>query len=194
MKNLKLILFIFVIIILHILLVNLNINQGSNFYNKQNEKNVFFIHDIFSFLPNLSKNELALNLLNMSFLLIFLLPFKGIIEFTSIFLIIFFIRHIFINLTILPPITELKEKTLVAKYLIGHDFDKIFSGHFAYGFLLTLILYKYKIIVNIPILVIYNIFNAFLILSTKSHYTIDLAVSFIVTLLVFLQKWKIPRV
>jgi hypothetical protein len=170
--------------LLHIFLVDFNNNKGEEFYNNNSCKQ---IHDIFSFLPDLSNNYYLVLFLNIQFLLIVFLPFKGIAELSILFLVIMIIRHVFVNLTILPPLTEIKHKDNNLKYIFGGDYDKIFSGHFAFGFLLTLFLYKYKIITNIYLLIFYNIFNAFLILSTKSHYTIDVVISFVVTLLVYIS-------
>lgn len=179
--------YIILFIILHMFLVNLNTEMGIDFYTNNSCKE---IHDIFSFLPDLSNNIILLSFINLQVLFIFLLPFKNIKEFLILFIFIMIIRHIFVNLTILPSQTEIKHSNNNLKYILGGDYDKIFSGHFAFGFLLTLLLYKYQIITNIPLLIFYNLFNAFALISTKSHYTIDIAVSLVVTLLIFITNSK----
>lgn len=97
-------------------------------------------------------------------------------------ILIFFIRDIFNLATILPQ-DESCEYSAEFK-LSGGCWDKVFSGHFSLCYFLSLMYYKYGIITSIPLIVIANIINALLIITSKSHYTVDVLTAFFVTSLV----------
>ena len=65
----------------------------------------------------------------------------------------------------------------------------MFSGHFAFGLLLTLLLFKYNILennwFNMILFVCINAIHLFILSVTRSHYTMDMIVSLYVTLFVF---------
>lgn len=101
----------------------------------------------------------------------------------AMFIPIFITRDIFLMSTILP-----KDESCTVKdgfQLTGGCYDKMFSGHFAFGFALTLLYYKFNIITNIPLLILINLINSIIIICSKSHYTIDVLTSFIVVSLIF---------
>ena len=119
--------------------------------------------------------------------ILFLSDYKAGIDYITYYIPIILLRCIMINSTILP-----KNKKCNENYSLIHGcYDKIFSGHFATLFLATFIFYKYNIIKNIYLLFIINLINAFIILSTRSHYTIDLLVSIIVVLLFYTNNIKL---
>jgi len=190
------IIILFAIISLFSYLTHLN---GNKFYenriknNKINPK----VYDIgHKYLPNLSENNFLLTTINIFVvippLIIFLLYGNDIFyEFIYYFFIIYLIRMIMINLTILPKYKMCEDKFEIYNLFNGHCYDKIFSGHFASIFLLILIVYKHNIITNIPILIIYGLFNFISILLTRSHYTIDIIVAIIVVLVAYLNIPKI---
>lgn len=113
-------------------------------------------------------------------------------DFATLLIIVNIIRDITINLTILPKNKECNPKDigLIYSTIAGACYDKIFSGHFAFVLLLSLLYNSYSIITNVPVLIIWNIINAILILMTRSHYTIDIVVSFLVCTMVFNEYMK----
>ena len=58
--------------------------------------------------------------------------------------------------------------------------------------MLTLMYYTYGYITNIPLLVGWNLINGLIIISTRSHYTIDVVMALFVCLTVFTNDIKIP--
>lgn len=176
----------------HMLMLSNVENIGESFYSNRIENNKLNpkVYDIFhKYLPDLSKYEWISNLywVIISVILFSYIDLDGIIEFFSYFIVLFIIRDISINLTILP-----KNKKCYENSIFGGCYDKIFSGHFASIYLLTLIVSKYNIVSPV-VLVIINIINAFLILLTRGHYTIDIFVSFFITSLLFTNNIKIPK-
>lgn len=123
------------------------------------------------------------------------ISFNFIHEFLSKFIILIFLRCLTIISTILPRNCELKFKlnkktnfwTLLYHKIIGGGYyDKCFSGHAAFGLLLTLLLFKYNFlqtnIFNILLYTIFNIIHFFMITITRSHYTVDIVVAIFMTL------------
>jgi hypothetical protein len=160
-------------------------NKGELFYKEP----VTRIHDTFhDILPVFNPEILGFRIRDiyvfaLTVPILFTEP-KIAIEFLKKYLIIILIRCVAINLTILPNAS----KDCVKGFdLIKGCFDKVFSGHFSTLFLASLMYYKYSII-NAPLLVSVNFINAFLIIASRSHYSIDIFVAFFVTLFIFQQK------
>jgi hypothetical protein len=173
--------------------------NGSDFYEDRikNNKTTPKVFDIgHKYLPDMSDSVLLPALLNGMVVLgpIFVdlvLDYKITNEFIYYFIIIMFIRMIMMNVTILPKNKKCNQEFSFISSFNGHCYDKIFSGHFASTFLLVLILYNRKITTNPLILGGLATSNALLILLTRSHYTIDILVSAIVVLFVYLN---VPRI
>lgn len=164
---------------------NCHIN-GSMFYNNRinNGKITPKVFDIgIKYTPNLSNNKL-LHMLN-DFIAIgipFLFGNEVFYEYVKYFLVIVLIRDIFTNVTILPKDKECKDTELsMYSFLTGHCYDKIFSGHFSSFFLLTLILLQ-KGIIKSTFAIVINILYGLLIISLRSHYTIDIIIAAVVVL------------
>lgn len=147
------------------------------------------------YLPNYEKYELIGNLyigfvflitlFNLSYAVLIMIIF----EFIAYLIPIFFVRTIFALVTVLPPSSKCVYNPYTS-IVNGGCYDKIFSGHFASIFLLTLLLKKYNII-SMPILILLNVINVLIILSTRIHYTIDILVSFCITYLMYINKIRI---
>jgi hypothetical protein len=182
--------------------------NGHTFYQERvNNKKIYpKVFDIgHKFLPNFHGNLYLETLLNGMvvlgpFITEFILGYKILDDYIYYLAIILIIRMVMINITILPPIKECLKKDEngedihkfgIKELFNGHCYDKIFSGHFASVFLFILILYSKNIFTNIPVLTLYAVFNAILILITRYHYTIDIVVAMLVTLLVYLHVPKI---
>jgi len=114
------------------------------------------------------------------------------IHFVSMLIVIYLIRDITINLTILPKNKNCKVDNKWYKKIINGCYDKIFSGHFSFTYLLSLYYYSYGIITNVPFLIIWNLLNAFVILITRSHYTIDIIMAFFVCSFIFTNNIRLP--
>ena len=148
------------------------------------------IYDIgHKYLPNLTKYEYISHLYVLFFSIFFLLPniFK---EFVGFIIPIFLIRLITIHLTILPKNEECNIDNEFKVF--GGCYDKIFSGHFSVVFLITLLLQKHKYI-SLLWAFILNIINILLILTTRSHYIIDIVVAFFVTLFIYQNDFTLFR-
>jgi hypothetical protein len=113
-------------------------------------------------------------------------------DFAVLLVIINMIRDITINITILPKDNECKfiNDNELYNALLGGCYDKIFSGHFAFVFILSLLYNSYNIITNVPLLIGWNIINSLIILLIRSHYTVDLVVSFFVCITIFNEYMK----
>lgn len=107
------------------------------------------------------------------------------------FIIVILIIRIFTNiLTILPKNNSC---TISNSFSFrGGCYDKIYSGHFASVFIATLILYKNKYI-NIILLVLINLINSLFIILSRNHYTIDIVMSFFVSLVVYQNNFNICK-
>ena len=105
---------------------------------------------------------------------------------------IFLVRCITIYSTILPKLDHCDVKNIFYLCFFGGCYDKIFSGHFAVTYLLTLLLHENNYI-NTYVLWAINIINGLFIIVSRNHYTIDIVVSLFVVWLVFYNKINICR-
>jgi hypothetical protein len=172
-------------------------NNANDYYNDRIDKNkttpkVFDI--MHKYLPDWSNYDW----LNNAILLVTIIPLvyqndKNLyFDFVSLIIIINIIRDIIINITILPKDKncDLKKYSFMYSTAFGACYDKIFSGHFAFVFILTLLYNSYSIITNMPMIILWNIFNAVSILLIRSHYTIDIIISVFISLGVFNEYMK----
>ncbi len=185
-----------ILICVHILTVHHVSNTGYSFYNNRIQKGKINpkVYDIgVKYTPNLS-NYKSLEYLSHFFAYILPLLFGIDVfrEYLQYYIVITLLRYLLNILTILPKEKHCDDKISIFNYIFGHCYDKIFSGHFASLFLLSLILFDNKIITSIPLLTIFNVFNALLILSLRFHYTIDIIVAILVTIIVYQNNIKIP--
>lgn len=165
--------------------------EAKTFYNKRiiEKKIQPKIYDIGEkYIPDLSNNHI---LHRISDIIVLILPLcfgQNILKKHASYIIpIFLIRYFFISLTILPKNKSCDDNSMgIHNYIFGHCYDKIFSGHFAVIFLLSLILYDNGY--NYIFLILLNIINTFLILAIRSHYTIDIAVAAIVVIVSYQNK------
>jgi hypothetical protein len=153
-----------------------------------------YIYDIIhSNTPDYSRYNYSKNW----FLLMFLIPMFINFERVNVaflkelvikFCLILMIRSITIMSTILPRQQGCEVKSLgLFNYALGGTcYDKMFSGHFAFGLLITLLLFKYDIVASNSIyyFTTANILHFFILAVTRSHYTMDLLVAIFVTLFV----------
>ena len=168
-------------------------NKSEVFYNNVKLKQKSKIYDIIH--NNLPSTRNLMTIVDTTpFILLVVILFIDVNLFYNIigFLItIFFIRLVIINLTILPKDNncDIKKSSLLS----GGCYDKIYSGHFSSVFMCLLILYTNKYI-NLFILLYSSIIFALLIITSRSHYTIDIFVALLIVIIVYENNINICRI
>jgi len=157
-----------------------------NYYKTVSHPSVFDIG--YHLLPNLSKYEFIGNIYSGIFIIILLCLANLWEEFLGFLIPIMFLRLLFIHITILPKhrSCNINEQN----YLFGGCYDKIFSGHFAVLLLITLLLKKYNYI-SLPLFIVINVIHFLMILVFRWHYTIDMVIAGLITLLIFQNNLNI---
>ena len=173
-----------IIIIFFILLLNFlfiqNLNAVGNYYYKKPIQ----LYDIgFKYLPNLHKYAFIADIIIILSFLSFFIP--GLfIQFIYLIIPIWFIRFVTASVTVLPKTNECNIRSKLYSTFFGGCYDKIFSGHFAVVFSITLLLLE-KSYISMMTTAIINIVNGLFIIAVRNHYTIDVIVSFFVTLCIY---------
>lgn len=160
------------------------------------ENNQGLIYDI---VHNNTTDYSQYNYTKNWFMIFFLLPIfinfdkvssAFLIELVIKFCLIVIIRSLTMASTILPRQNgcEVKNLGLFNMTIGGTCYDKMFSGHFALGFLITLMLFKYNIVRpttnNLIYFFVINAVHALILTITRSHYSMDVVVAFFITFLV----------
>lgn len=101
-------------------------------------------------------------------------------------------RLLVINITILPKDKKCDIKKNSCIYT-GGCYDKVYSGHFAVIFISLLVLYTNKYI-NIFTLTALLTISGLLIITSRSHYTIDILVSFLVVVVAYQNNINVGRI
>jgi hypothetical protein len=159
---------------------------GMAFYDDtQNNGKVFDL--LHSMTPDLSDykayNDIIVSATALSFLFI---P-KGMElfkEFAAKFILIMVIRALTTVSTILPKHEKCDATPRFSRYWRGQCYDKVFSGHTSFVLLATLI-YLREGILGWPAFLGINLANITSIVLTRSHYTVDIVLAILITLLVY---------
>jgi hypothetical protein len=128
-------------------------------------------------------------------IIIFLLPyiinnkFNYLFDNLKLFSLIFGLRIITSTITEIPssdPDCE-TNKLGIFKYLSGHCFDKIFSGHTSLTLLLVLIAYDKNLLSYKKYLLfqILQILYALMLIYTRGHYSVDVILAYIIVVPIF---------
>ena len=176
---LKLTIIIFVVYFFCILFTSKLDNNIDIYYKKMSHPTVFDIG--YYVLPNLSKYEFICNIYICIFIILLYLSNLWE-EFLGFLIPIMIIRLLFIHVTILPKHRSCNINK--QNYLFGGCYDKIFSGHFSIILLITLLLKKYKYI-SLTSLILININYFIMLLVFRWHYTIDMIIAGLITLIIF---------
>ena len=163
--------------------------KSEKFYKKtENYKKVQdLLHDV---LPHVDYLNYAPDfLLILVFAYMALMNYKLIYHFGGLVFSLILLRQLIIQITVLPKNDMCKIKTHTSIFR-GGCYDKIFSGHFGIGFLMTLILYDNGLINKVSAVFI-NFLNALFILLTRSHYTIDIVVSIFAVIIIYQNNLNI---
>lgn len=187
------ILYIIVIFIVNLLLTyNVHL-QGKIFYNNriQEGKTNPKVYDIgMRYIPDLSKHvELEYLVHAIPVVLPFIFGKMILLTFLQLSLYLYMIRTVFINLTILPKHKHCDDTSFsVQSAVIGHCYDKVFSGHFAAIALIVMLAYGAGLLSNIIIPIIILVSYGILIIALRFHYTIDIAVAVLVAYVIYINK------
>ena len=157
----------------------ITLKLGEQHYNNKSCELFDIFHKI---LPDLHNYENVINYILLIGLtsLYFLGTNALITEYISKIIIILLVRAFTIISTILPKHNKCESDLSISSFFIGGCYDKIFSGHTAAILLLTLLYFREHII-NMPSLIGINLLNILLIISTRSHYTVDVLLAVFVT-------------
>ena len=142
------------------------------------------IYDLgFTKLPNLHKYAFLSDVIIVLSSFVFFIP-GMLMKFIYLFIPIMLIRCITIQATVLPKMTHCHIPDGFYSRCFGGCHDKIFSGHFAFVFLITLLLFE-KSYLSLFATSIINVLHGLFIISVRNHYSIDVIVSFFVTLCIY---------
>lgn len=191
------VLIVIILATLHILASSHVEKVGEEYYserianNKTNPKVYDIAHKYIPYTQSLEfSSEVFLFICTLP--LLFSWNYQLFEDFLSYYVIVMGLRALFITSTILPKDkTCADDRNPLLCTFTGGCYDKIFSGHFAFLYILSLLYYQYGVITSIPVLVGANLLNAYFILSSRAHYSIDLIVAFFVVSFVFTNKIKI---
>lgn len=176
-------------------LVYLCHTNGKIFYEDRKKKckttqKVFDISH--KYLPDHSKDNFWHIAMNAFIFAPLLLNLSILDDYLSYSAPILFFKQIVSNVTILPKNKNCDDSNFSLLYFLnGHCYDKIFSGHFASSVLISMILYNRGIVTNPYVLGLYNLISAYLILATRSHYTVDILIGGYVAVTSYLLKINI---
>jgi hypothetical protein len=159
---------------------------GMAFYDKtENNGKVFdLLHAVTPDFSNFKPyNDIIVSVVAFSFLFV---P-KGVTlfkEFATKFILIMVIRALTTISTILPKHEKCDSTPQWSRYIRGQCYDKVFSGHTSFVLLATLI-YLREGVLGFPAFLGINLANITSIILTRSHYTVDIVLAVLITLLVY---------
>lgn len=147
-------------------IIHNNTNEYSNYSNLVDIATLIFIFPIFKSLKNDN--------------------FEPISYFISIFSILMILRSFALLATDIPSCDKNCNPHNLTLYNIffGHCHDKLFSGHNAITILSIITAYKFKLITiqQLTLLIILQLIYAYSIIITRSHYTVDVLLSYYITI------------
>lgn len=182
------------VVSLHCMTMRAAFNIGTAFYKHREHAAVWDV--MHAHLPDYSKHNHTKN----AYLLVFCAPllFTGITptfakEFALKFALVVLLRSLATVTTILPKnprCTCDNPAGLLNVTVQGTCYDKMFSGHFAFGLLLTVLMFKHRLITPsvaaVGLFALLNCAHVLILGATRAHFTQDVVVSIYVTLLVVL--------
>ena len=188
---------IFVIIVIYLLVCKKVFNRLENkseiFYenikSKQKSKLYDVIHNNLPSTRNLMTIVDAIPFILLG--VIFCIDVNLFYNIMGFLVTIFILRIIIIHLTILPK--DKKCNIQNSSVYNGGCYDKVYSGHFATIFICLLSLYMNKYI-NLFILLSLSIIFALIIITSRSHYTIDIFVAFLIVVVVYQNNINTCRI
>lgn len=149
-------------------------------------------------LPNMEKYYNYHNIVPILILvpILFVRDKVRFLKYAATYLLIFFtIRAITIAVTVLPNSNSSPLQRLdPIHYILGHSYDKISSGHFAFAFILFSLYIKFNVLSTMwaIILGILVIGNGVFLVMVRAHYTVDIVISFVISFLL-LNGYEISK-
>lgn len=165
-------------------------NTGKNFYKNKEDQRIYDVSH--KHLPNYFHYKFLKDLWILLLLFpIFLSDHPKLIlrEIFGFAVVLVVLRSVTTAVTILPKTDSRCDSENRINWM-GSCYDCIFSNHTAIGFVVTLIL-LHNDVLTLPALFFYNFINILLILSTRSHYTVDVIFALIITLFVYQNDLKV---
>ena len=168
-------------------------NKSEVFYDNIKLKQKSKIYDIIHHnLPSLRSLTIVSDILPYILLTIILfIDLKIFYNILGFLITIFVARMIIIHLTILPKDKKCDIKN--SSVYNGGCYDKVYSGHFSTIFICLLTLYMNKYI-NLFTLLSLSIIFALIIISSRSHYTIDVVVACLIVIIVYQNNINACRI
>lgn len=175
---------IIIAIVLYIIGQLLVQNTGTKFYNHIKDKDLVIYDIIQNNTPDIYNKRIIVDIFAFVILLysINVLSWTELYMFFKLFSVAAIIRSLTIQTTILPKYIN-NTSDSICQTIIKGGYDKFFSGHFSFSYLLLMFLD-----VGGPVKVFLNVFNAFLIVSSRRHYTIDIIGSAAISQLLWIYK------
>ena len=168
-------------------------NKSEVFYENIKSKKKSKIYDIIH--SNLPSTRKLMTLVDaVPFILLVGILFIDVNLFYNImgFLVtILILRMFIIHITILPKDKKCDIKK--SSVLSGGCYDKVYSGHFSVVFICLLSLYMNKYI-NLFTFSSLSIIFGLLIITSRSHYTIDIFVAFLIVVVVYQNNINACRI
>jgi hypothetical protein len=168
-------------------LIHLETKSEKFYQKKENSKKV---QDIFhNILPHFHHFEYASDILVVSvFAYLAIMNFELVYQLGGFIFTLVLLRQLIIQMTVLPKneSCDVKDTSMFR----GGCYDKIFSAHFGIAMLITLVLFDNGLI-NKFFMVFINLLNAFFILLSRNHYTIDIIVSIFVVVIIYQNNLNI---
>lgn len=196
----------------HISAMSFVFYKGTKFYKKKKIKNRSLLKSkrhtpIWDIIHSNFADYSVFNYSKDIYLIVFFLPvifnlqnisIVYLYEFFWKFMILIFLRSFSIISTILPRNSKLKVKinkktdfwtVLYHRTIGGGCYDKIYSGHAAFGLLATFLIFKYNFLemntFNMTLFAILNVLHFFMITITRAHFTVDIVVAIYVTFWIY---------
>jgi hypothetical protein len=167
-------------------------NKSEVFYeivrSKQKSKVYDIIHDNLPSIRKLSVIVEAIPFILLTFILF--IDLKLFYNIAGFMITIFAFRLFIIHLTILPKDKKCDIKN--ASLYNGGCYDKVYSGHFSVVFMSLLVIYNKKYI-NFFTFALLSLIMAFLLISTRAHYTIDIFVAVFIVIIVYQNNLNVCR-
>ena len=182
-----------IIVLLYIITTSLNylVQYIGNGINKKDPRRIWDI--VWDNTPDLNEYAYIKNILPVSLLAsVFFIKdgFSIFYEFFTKFILILIIRSATVISTIFPKYAKCRLTGNTIEDAIGGCYDKIFSGHTSFVALFTLILLN-KNKINPLIFWILNIFEMSIITLSRSHFTVDVILGFVISYLIYNGNYSI---
>lgn len=173
--------------LIHIIATKWTYNIGKTVTKIQMENYYDIIQHNF---PDYSEYHYLKNIITISPLGFLLIPnpnFQFLLkDFFLILPILIIVRSILTVVTIFPSVRKhsIPKTNSFLDLFIGDNHDRMFSGHVSFFVLISFLLIKWGYVSNLLTVVLLNIIHAFVIVVTRSHYTIDVLNSGVITFLI----------